>query len=274
MIKLVRNCLILISLSCVLAACGSVSKIDPKLGVAPSPRVTTKSNIPSGGGRYHVGKPYKIAGRWYRPREVSSYEKTGMASWYGDKFHGRKTANGETYNMNALSAAHPTLPLPSYVRVTNVANNRSVIVRVNDRGPFARNRIIDVSKRAADVLGLRQAGVGKVHVSYVGKAPLEGGDEAFLMASISDRGRNAPLPQQIMPSRHLTLAQVPSAQISAPQLSSIPHAQALNRSVSTGAAELLRMAHRKNGMATGGPLLIWGDAIPPVGVGYVNHPSQ
>lgn len=177
------------ALSLALAACSSSnSRIDPKYGVAASPRVSKAAYIPSGGGRYQVGKPYKIAGKWYKPKEVNRYEKTGIASWYGDAFHGRKTANGEIYNMNAYSAAHPTLPLPSYVRVTNLANGNSVVVRVNDRGPFAHNRLIDLSKRAAGVLDFRRQGVAKVHVSYLGRAPVDGGDAKFLEASVQFKG--------------------------------------------------------------------------------------
>ncbi len=178
------------ALALALAACSSSnSRIDPKYGVAASPRVSNAAHIPSGGGRYQVGKPYKIAGKWYKPKEVKRYEKTGVASWYGDAFHGRKTANGEIYNMNAYSAAHPTLPLPSYVRVKNMANGNAVVVRVNDRGPFAHGRLIDLSKRAADALDFRHQGVAKVQVTYLGKAPLEGQDARFLEASVHIKGR-------------------------------------------------------------------------------------
>lgn len=178
------------ALALALASCSSSnSRIDPKYGVAASPRVSKASYIPSGGGRYQVGKPYKIAGKWYKPKEVKRYEKTGIASWYGDAFHGRKTANGEIYNMNAYSAAHPTLPLPSYVRVTNLANGNSVVVRVNDRGPFAHGRLIDLSKRAADTLDFRRQGVAKVHVSYLGRAPIDGGDARYLEASVQIKRR-------------------------------------------------------------------------------------
>ena len=126
--------------------------IDPILGVAPSPVVAvarTKKPLRKGGGRYHVGKPYQIAGNWYYPKTNPNYERVGTASWYGPGFHGRLTANGEIFDMNSLTAAHPTMPLPSYARVTNVENDRSVIVRVNDRGPFAHDRLIDLSKRTA-----------------------------------------------------------------------------------------------------------------------------
>jgi rare lipoprotein A len=116
-------------------------------------------------------------------QEERNYAKVGAASWYGDAFHGRLTANGEVYDMTHLTAAHPTMPLPSYARVTNTKNGASVIVRVNDRGPFAHNRIIDLSKRAADLLDYRHAGVAKVKVEYVGRAPLHGRDDNYLLAS-------------------------------------------------------------------------------------------
>lgn len=144
--------------------------------------------VPRGGGRAVIGKPYKINGRWYTPKEQPNYNKIGIASWYGPNFHGRKTANGEIYDQTSLSAAHPTLPLPSYVKVTNLANNRSVIVRVNDRGPFHKERIIDLSYRTAELLGTRANGIAKVRVEYVGKAPVHGQDEKFLLASYEGPG--------------------------------------------------------------------------------------
>ena len=136
-----------LALALAVANCGK-SGVDPKYGVSASPRVVDPSApVPKGGGTYRVGKPYQVAGRTYIPEENTSYEAEGVASWYGDVFHGRLTANGEVFDMNSVSAAHPTLPLPSYVRVTNLRNNRSLIVRVNDRGPFHENRVIDVSVR-------------------------------------------------------------------------------------------------------------------------------
>lgn len=154
----------------------SGSGYDSTYGVSASPRVVRSGPIPKGGGTYKVGRPYKVAGRWYVPREDHAYDHTGIASWYGDDFHGRKTANGEIYNMNALSAAHPTLPLPSYVYVTNVENGRTLLLRVNDRGPYAANRIIDLSRSAARMLGLERQGLGRVRVRYAGRAPLNGDD--------------------------------------------------------------------------------------------------
>jgi len=161
-------------------------------GVAASPRVTTSVNIRKGGGRYVLGNPYKVAGRWYRPQENTAYDKTGIASWYGPNFHGRLTANGEIFDQNRLTAAHPTLPLPSYVRVQNLANGRSVIVRVNDRGPFTSSRLIDLSKRSAEVLGYIDDGTARVRVTYVGRAPIEGDDTRYLVASINAPNGAAP----------------------------------------------------------------------------------
>ena len=122
---------------------------------------------PVGTPTYKVGQPYQINGNWYYPREDYSYDETGIASWYGEDFHGERTANGEIYNMDELTAAHKTLPLPSLARVTNLENGHSIVVRVNDRGPFSGARIIDLSKRAADLLGFRQKGTAKVRVQVL-----------------------------------------------------------------------------------------------------------
>ncbi len=128
--------------------------------------------IPFGGGEYHVGNSYQVAGRWFNPREQPGYDKTGTASWYGEAFHRRRTSNGEWFDMNTLTAAHATLPLPSYALVTNLENNRQVVVRVNDRGPFVGTRVMDLSKRAADVLGYRMKGKAQVRVKLIGPAPI------------------------------------------------------------------------------------------------------
>ena len=119
---------------------------------------------PPSQGVYKVGNPYQINGVWYYPAVDYDYDATGIASWYGDDFDGQSTANGETYAMNDLSAAHQTLPLPSMVRVTNLENGREIAVRVNDRGPYANGRIIDVSRRAAQLLGFEQQGTARVRV--------------------------------------------------------------------------------------------------------------
>ena len=138
-----------------------------------SPRVVSYgSPVPTGGGAYKLGRPYKVGGRLYTPRHEPNYSRTGIASWYGKDFHGRLTANGEVYDMHAITAAHPTLPLPSFARVTNTRTGQNIVIRINDRGPFAHNRIIDLSRRAALKLGLARSGVGEVHVRYLGPAPL------------------------------------------------------------------------------------------------------
>lgn len=124
------------------------------------------------GGIYKIGTPYEIEGEWYYPQEDSTYDNVGIASWYGPKFHGRRTANGEIFDMDLLTAAHPTLPMPIRAKVTNLENDKSVIVRINDRGPFAKNREIDMSRRAAEVLGFKDKGTTKVRVQYLGRAPL------------------------------------------------------------------------------------------------------
>ena len=125
-------------------------------------------------GVYKVGQPYQIDGVWYYPKEDQFYDETGIASWYGEDFHGKNTANGELYDMDTLTAAHRTLPLPVVARVTNLENGRSLLVRVNDRGPYARGRIIDLSRRAAQLLGVYDRGTARVRVQYEGRAEVGG----------------------------------------------------------------------------------------------------
>lgn len=165
--RILRGALVAGLLS-LLAACASgAGGARPGAGL---PVVTDPAPIVSG-----TMRPYQIRGRWYRPAEQPDYDEVGMASWYGDQFHGRPTATGERFDMNALTAAHKTLPLPGLVEVTNLANGRKVVLRVNDRGPFVDGRIIDLSRGAADALDLRRAGVGEVRVRYLGRAPRLGG---------------------------------------------------------------------------------------------------
>jgi len=121
--------------------------------------------------RERVGPPYEANGQWYVPTPEPGYSETGTASWYGPTFHGQATASGEVFDQEALTAAHPTLPIPSLVQVTNLENGHEVIVRVNDRGPFVGERLIDLSRRSAEVLGFEQAGQAQVHVRYLGPAP-------------------------------------------------------------------------------------------------------
>jgi len=162
----------------VLTACSGGGSVDSSLGVTASPRVVHYGAIPKGGGVYKVGRPYQVGGRWYHPHEDPSYDRTGIASWYGTQFHGRKTSNGEIYDMHALTAGHPTLPMPSYAYVTNLQNGRTILVRINDRGPYAKDRLIDLSYRSAHVLGFHRSGLARVRVRYAGRAPLNGDDSA------------------------------------------------------------------------------------------------
>lgn len=153
-------------MAALLAACTSEAVI---------PENAPEVSLPPNAGVYKVGNPYETNGIWYYPREQPDYDETGIASWYGAEFHGRRTANGEVFDSNALTAAHRTLPLPVNVRVTNLDNGKSIVLRVNDRGPFARGRIIDVSKRAAELLGFYGAGTARVRVTYLSRADLPNG---------------------------------------------------------------------------------------------------
>ncbi len=172
-------------------------------GVKASPRVVNVAmslghakRLPRGGGRDQVGKPYQVRGKWYYPKVDPSFKQTGTASWYGDAFHGRLTANGEIYDMNMLSAAHPTMPLPSYARITNKANGNSLIVRVNDRGPYAHGRAIDLSRKAAELLDYTGAGTAQVNIEYIGRAPVNGNDDAYLLASYQPGAGEPQIPGQ------------------------------------------------------------------------------
>ena len=181
-----------------LAHCSSSSsRIDPRYGVSASPRVVEPGEpVPKGGGTYRVGNPYVVAGRVYVPEYEPHYHAEGLASWYGDDFHGRYTANGEIFDLNGITAAHPTMPLPSYARVTNLENGHSLIVRVNDRGPYARNRVIDVSVRAAKLLEFYRRGTTRVRVEFVGRAPIDGTDDRILEATLREHGP-APVPSSV-----------------------------------------------------------------------------
>jgi rare lipoprotein A len=180
------------AIAIMLAGCSGgarVSQYSPKVVADGDP-------VPKGGGAYKLGKPYTINGRTYHPTADTSYRAEGIASWYGPDFHGRKTANGEVYDMHALSAAHPTMPMPSYARVTNLENGKSIIVRVNDRGPYSRNRIIDLSIGTAKALDFYGRGLARVRVEYVGRAGLHGSDDRMLMATLRE-GSPAPAPSLV-----------------------------------------------------------------------------
>lgn len=145
--------------------------------------------------RERVGPPYEANGRWYVPTPEPGYQQTGTASWYGPQFHGQRTASGETFDETALTAAHPTLPIPSLVQVTNLENGREVIVRVNDRGPFVGDRLIDLSRGAAQVLGFESQGQARVNVRYLGPAPRRVNSDG----SMAPASPPAPVPASAQP---------------------------------------------------------------------------
>lgn len=192
---------ILICLGLVTAGCATPPPAPP-----PENHAVT---VPRNAGVYKVGNPYQIDNVWYYPHEQPDYDETGIASWYGPTFYGKSTANGEPYDGNALTAAHRTLPMPVNVRVTNLENGKSIVVRVNDRGPYARGRIIDLSRRAAELLDVVQTGTAKVRVTYLGRADLEGG---------------APPPPETPPQIASALPAVPAARIDSAPLGTVPGA--------------------------------------------------
>lgn len=195
MSRTLRHGLSVAALSALTAACAS----------APPPSVS----LPPNAGVYKVGNPYQINGTWYYPHEQPNYDETGVASWYGPTFYGRRTADGEIFNADALTAAHRTLPLPVNVRVTNLENGRSLVVRVNDRGPFAKGRIIDLSERAAQLLGFYRAGTARVRVTYLGRADLPNGQ---------------PQPSETPPQIAAALPAVPAGKIAVDGLAPVPGA--------------------------------------------------
>jgi len=183
------------------AACSTAPAPPPPV---PPPAVT----VPPSAGVFKIGQPYQIDNIWYYPREQPDYDETGIASWYGPDFYGKSTANGEMYDGNALTAAHKTLPMPVNVRVTNLDNGKSLVVRVNDRGPYARGRIIDLSKRAAELLDVVQTGTARVRVTYLGRADLNG----------------APPPSETPPEIAKALPAAPSGKVDVAALNVVPGA--------------------------------------------------
>jgi rare lipoprotein A len=185
-----------------------------------------QGRLPDGdGGVYKVGKPYQVAGVWYYPKEDENYDATGIASWYGPQFHGKRTANGEYFDQDALTAAHPTLPMPVLVRVTNLENGRSLIVRVNDRGPFVNGREIDLSRRAAELLGYDRKGTARVRVQYVGRAPLPGVPGSMGTAVASQETYIAPKPAVDESEKHAATAAPLSTVVTAGALPPPPGVQ-------------------------------------------------
>ena len=173
-----RKLLVSAAAACLLL--GGCAELELAVHTAKSVTRQDAGSAP-GTGAYKVGNSYFVQGLRYHPAENFNYAATGIASWYGKKFHGRATANGETFDMNLVSAAHKTLPMPSLVRVTNLENGRSLIVRVNDRGPFARGRIIDMSRRGAQLLGFAVKGTARVRVEIMAR-------ESRLMKARASKG--------------------------------------------------------------------------------------
>lgn len=151
---------IMIALLSFLCACAETQFVAQTVKQVSKDNKKPKSTF----GKYKIGNPYQIKNVWYYPKVDYAYDETGIGSWYGAKFHGRKTANGEIYDMNEISAAHRTLPMPSFVRVTNLDNGRTMNIRINDRGPYARGRILDLSRRAAQLLGFEKQGTARIRV--------------------------------------------------------------------------------------------------------------
>lgn len=215
--------------------------------------------------RERVGPPYQANGRWYVPTPEPGYAQTGTASWYGPQFHGQRTASGEVFDETALTAAHPTLPIPSLVQVTNLENGREVIVRVNDRGPFVDERLIDLSRGAAQVLGFEQQGRTRVHVRYLGPAPRHVNAETAMAAAAPSSGSQSP-PARADESGPRSLLP-PPASLQDSQLAAA--AQSLNNGaernalvgggyyVQVGAFSDLSNAHRvRDAIADAGPVVV------------------
>lgn len=183
--------------------------VRPGAGGGPVAQGAPGSTVrPPANGKTGTMAPYQVGGIWYVPREQPDYDQTGVASWYGEQFNLKATANGEVFDLNQFSAAHTTLPLPSLVEVTNLDNGRKLVVRVNDRGPFVGGRIIDLSQAAARELGYERAGVAHVRVRYVGPAPLAGPDAGVRYA------KAAPAP--FAPTYPAARAAAPVMTVSAP----------------------------------------------------------
>jgi rare lipoprotein A len=204
-----------VSLSLLAAGCVSPARPPAPPPVADDHTVT----VPANAGVYKIGQPYQIDNVWYYPREQPAYDETGIASWYGPTFYGKRTANGELYDGSQLTAAHKTLPLPVNVRVTNLENGKSIIVRVNDRGPYARGRIIDLSKRAAELLDVVQTGTARVRVTFIGRADLNGAPASDTPPEIANALPAVPTPQ-VQSSDVLASAPPPPA--ATPPTTSLP----------------------------------------------------
>lgn len=239
--KLLKGALIAAGLL-LLAACAG----GPRAGGMTAPVVTDPAPIVSG-----TMRPYQIRGRWYRPEEQPRYDETGLASWYGDQFNGRPTATGERFDMHELTAAHKTLPLPGLVEVTNLANGRRIVARVNDRGPFVDDRIIDLSRGSAEALGMLRAGVGEVRVRYLGRAPRLGGGTVMQQARVAEPSPG-PIPYTPAPSTPVPYSQVAASEPIFPVPAAPPAPARAGVWVQAGAWPDARAAHRAAAHLGGG----------------------
>jgi rare lipoprotein A len=205
----IRAALAATSLLLLLSGCA-----ETQLAVHAAKQLAQKS-VGTAKGEYKIGSAYRINGEWYYPAVNYAYTETGIASWYGKQFHGKRTANGEIFDMNLVSAAHKTLPLPSMVRVTNLRNGRSLNIRVNDRGPFARGRIIDLSRRAAQLLGFERAGTVPIRVEIMAA-------ESRQMVLMTQN--NQPTRLAAIPSGKVDVAPLPGSRVATPPKRSITNA--------------------------------------------------
>ena len=206
------------------ASFGPALPSTPPRGSAATLPLTSKSIAQA---QPYAGAPYQVASKWYVPAYEPNYDEVGIASWYGPTFHGKPSASGETFDEMAMTAAHPTLPIPSIVRVTNLENGKTALVRLNDRGPFIDDRIIDLSKRAGEVLGLHDRGTAKVRVQYVGPATVDAHTapveltpakpvQPMLVSQPADLNRNtAAFSSFSMPSVEMSPATLPSPTLDA-----------------------------------------------------------
>lgn len=212
----IRRALVVLLVAGLASACAETAFVaQTAKKISPTPPV--EEPAPKSQGEYKIGNPYQINGVWYYPAEDFSYDETGIASWYGPGFHGKTTANGEIYDMNEMTAAHKTLQLPALVRVTNLENGRSIVLRINDRGPYVHGRIIDVSRRGAQLLGFEGKGTAPVRVTVLS-------DESRALAARLRSGRalargESPitvtdLPKQVVSTS--SLPPPPGAQAAAP----------------------------------------------------------
>ncbi len=206
-----RNLILLITMCFVFTGCSRLELASHFVKKGMDVADNSKSK-----GRYKVGSPYRIKGKKYYPKVNYGYNKKGVASWYGPGFHGKTTANGERYDQNALTAAHKTLPMPSIVRVTNLENGRSIIVRVNDRGPYAHGRIIDMSKRGAELLGFKNQGIAKVRVKVLEK-------ESRHVAELAKSGKSTQGIEIAMNKKSYKLPKTPDAPASRNTVQSPPN---------------------------------------------------